>query len=114
VQCPYYPDRLTIVPKIVNPLVKVLLTFPEEQILCSCCNIPCKDRALQTVYVNNWYVPSFSLLLTASIWAYKITHTEKEIKQGGKVSSRVFPILSERELKGNWEKITVMSSMSRC
>lgn len=98
VQCPYYPDRLTIVPKVVDPLVKVLITFPDETILCSCCNIPCKERAVQTVYVNN------------CIWAYKITTSDKEVKQGGKVSSRVFPILSERELKnGTWEKITVMS-----
>jgi hypothetical protein len=44
------------VPKVVDPLVKVLLTFPDERILCSCCNIPCKEKALQAIYVNNWCV----------------------------------------------------------
>jgi len=80
VKCPTYPDRLVIVPK-VNPLEKVQIILPEEHIICTCCNVVCNKNSVTKVYVNN------------CTWAFKIIRKDIESKQGGKVTSRILPII---------------------
>lgn len=45
-----------------------------------------------------------------SIWAFKITRKDSESKQGGKVSTRILPIIVDLDIDP-WEKITLVISM---